>query len=46
MEKDIAPQYIIEIIKVYKAYNILNGEKFAVKIVDKYMLSRNDNLEK
>ncbi|CAD8064272.1 unnamed protein product [Paramecium sonneborni] len=31
---------------VYKAYNILNGEKFAVKIVDKYMLSRNDNLEK
>ncbi|CAD8076380.1 unnamed protein product [Paramecium sonneborni] len=31
---------------VFKAFKILNGQKFAVKIVDKYMLSRDNNLEK
>ncbi|CAD8145897.1 unnamed protein product [Paramecium octaurelia] len=31
---------------VYKAFKIINGEKFAVKIVDKNMLSRSNNLEK
>ena len=45
-EKDIAHQYSIKIIKVFKANKILNGQKFAVKIIDKYMISRDDNLEK
>ncbi|CAD8145009.1 unnamed protein product [Paramecium pentaurelia] len=31
---------------VFKAFKIINGQRFAVKIVDKNMLSRSNNLEK
>ncbi|CAD8070392.1 unnamed protein product [Paramecium sonneborni] len=31
---------------VYKAYKIINGQKVAVKIIDKSLISRNNNTEK